>query len=131
MDHTRLISKVAIAYGEHAGDDPSAWYSETSSVRAPSYSAILPRAGKDTRRPSELLASYIEPKPDDPDGERRQPTNAHRAIASLIRDGFINVVVTTNFDRLLERALGDLDVEPVVLQHSRASGGGCFQALPG
>ena len=109
-----LISKVAIAYGEHAGDDPSAWYSEKFG-QAPSYSAILDELAKTPADRRELLASYIEPKPDDPDGERRQPTNAHRAIASLIRDGFINVVVTTNFDRLLERALGDLDVEPVVL----------------
>lgn len=109
-----LMSRLAVAYGEDGGDDPAAWYSEKFG-QAPNYSAILNELGKTPADRRELLASYIEPKPDDPDEERRQPTTAHRAIASLIRDGFINVVVTTNFDRLLERALGDLGVEPVVL----------------
>ena len=108
------MSQLAVAYGEDAGDDPSAWYSEKFG-QAPNYSAILDELAKTPADRRELLASYIEPKPDDPDQERGQPTTAHRAIAALIRDGFINVVVTTNFDRLLERALGDLGVEPVVL----------------
>ncbi|GEP61011.1 SIR2 family protein [Reyranella soli] len=36
-----------------------------------------------------------------------QPNGAHRAVARLARSGFISAIVTTNFDTLIERALGD------------------------
>lgn len=37
------------------------------------------------------------------------PTVAHKAIANLVKHGFIKVIVTTNFDRLLERALEEIE----------------------
>ena len=45
----------------------------------------------------------------------KQPTAAHRAIARLVRLGFVKVIITTNFDRLIERALEDEGVAPEVL----------------
>ena len=48
------------------------------------------------------------------DGEK-QPTAAHRAIATLAAQGFIKVIITTNFDRLVETALNDEGVVPTVL----------------
>ena len=33
------------------------------------------------------------------------PTKAHRAIAQLVKDGIMRVIITTNFDRLLENAI--------------------------
>jgi NAD-dependent SIR2 family protein deacetylase len=36
---------------------------------------------------------------------RKTPTAAHRAIAALVRSGYIRVLITTNFDRLLEESL--------------------------
>ena len=44
-----------------------------------------------------------------------QPTAAHRAVARLVAQGFIKVILTTNFDRLIEKALQDAGVEPTVL----------------
>ena len=46
---------------------------------------------------------------------RKVPTRAHRAIAKLVRDGFIKVIITTNFDRLIENALVDIGVEPTII----------------
>lgn len=43
------------------------------------------------------------------------PTAAHRAIADLVKAGYIRVVLTTNFDRLLEKALEDVGVVPTVI----------------
>ena len=56
-------------------------------------------------------------KPNDREREEgeKQPTAAHRAIASLVARGFIKVILTTNFDRLVETALTDEGVVPTIL----------------
>ncbi|HDR9355976.1 TPA: SIR2 family protein [Burkholderia vietnamiensis] len=43
------------------------------------------------------------------------PTKAHRAIAKLALGGYVRLIITTNFDRLMERALEDEGVAPIVL----------------
>lgn len=43
------------------------------------------------------------------------PTEAHRAIARLCAEGHVRVVLTTNFDRLLESALEAEGVSPMVI----------------
>ena len=45
----------------------------------------------------------------------KAPTKAHFAIADLVHDGYVRVILTTNFDRLLENALRDRGVEPTVV----------------
>jgi SIR2-like protein len=62
-----------------------------------------------------ILHSYIEPTAEDRRNGRRTPTAAHRALADLIAEGFIRVVVTTNFDRLLESALRERGVEATIV----------------
>jgi len=59
-----------------------------------------------------LLRGYFEVRDD---GSRIEPSDAHRAIASLMASGTVRVVVTTNFDALLERALDDVGVSPQVV----------------
>ena len=53
----------------------------------------------------------------------KMPTVAHRAIAELARDGFIKVIVTTNFDRLMEVALTDVGIVPTVISTADATKG--------
>ncbi len=43
------------------------------------------------------------------------PTRAHRAIAEMVRAGHVRVIVTTNFDRLMENALRDAGIEPTIV----------------
>jgi len=43
------------------------------------------------------------------------PSPAHRAIAQLVKDGYIKVIITTNFDRLIERSLNEVGIEPTVI----------------
>ena len=109
-----LMRKLAVAQGERCDDDPEAWYREKHG-QSPNYSQILNELAKTPSDRREVLSSYIEQDSDDPDAERRQPTAAHRAIASLVADGYINVIITTNFDRLLEQALSAVNVAPVIL----------------
>ena len=109
-----LVNKLAAASGETTGDDPEGWYRERYG-ETPNYSRLLGDLAKTPDDRQSILRAYIEPGEDDAESGGKQPTAAHHAIASLVRDGFINVIITTNFDRLLERALSDVGVEPVVL----------------
>ncbi|MDX2677287.1 hypothetical protein [Streptomyces soliscabiei] len=55
-----------------------------------------------------LPASHFDRQPD---GGPTRPTPAHRALASLVAAGHLRgPVLTTNFDRLLETALGEAGV---------------------
>lgn len=109
-----LVEKLAALSNESCGDDPEAWYRERYGEH-PNYSRLLDELAKTPDDRQALLRSYIEPGENNAEAGSKQPTAAHRAIASLVQGGFINVIITTNFDRLLERALTEAGVEPVVL----------------
>ena len=63
----------------------------------------------------QLLRSYWEPDEREREDGWKQPTAAHRSIAALATGGYIRVILTTNFDRLMETALSDAGVVPTVL----------------
>ncbi len=108
-----LVRKLAVAEGENI-DDPEAWYRERFG-RPPNYSEVVNELAptRDERRG--LLQGYFEPDEQDRDEGRKVPTEAHRAIARLCSTGHVRVVLTTNFDRLMERALEAEGVFPVVI----------------
>src|SRR5699024_620045 len=64
-----------------------------------------------------LLKEFFEPTEEEIDEGRKVPTDAHKAIAELVKQGYIKVIVTTNFDRLIEQALEDLNVQYQTLYH--------------
>jgi NAD-dependent SIR2 family protein deacetylase len=74
----------------------------------------------------QLLRGFFEPTEEDRQEKRKLPTSAHRAIAELVAKGYFRVLVTTNFDRLLESALTDIGIQPVVIATADAAKG----ALP-
>jgi hypothetical protein len=74
----------------------------------------------------QVLRGYFEPNEDERERKLKQPTAAHRAIANLVLKGYFRLIVTTNFDRLLEQALADVGVQPVVISTADAVRG----ALP-
>ena len=51
------------------------------------------------------LKAYFEPNDDERAQGLKRPTAAHRSIAELVAAGAIRVIITTNFDCLLEQAL--------------------------
>lgn len=63
-----------------------------------------------------LIARYFEPTEDEVDEGQKTPSPAHRAIAELVRRGSVRAILTTNFDRLAERALEDAGVAPQVIR---------------
>ncbi len=109
-----LIRRVAEVQGFEAQTDWAEWYRETAREE-PSYSSLLEEIASSPSERRSILHSYIEPDEEDREEGRKVPTAAHRAIADLVRAGYIRVIVTTNFDRLMENALREIGVEPTVV----------------
>ena len=109
-----LIRKIAALGKETCEPDPEGWYRRRFG-RAPEYSDLLDAIAKTPAERQQLLRSYWEPDEQEREDGWKQPTAAHRSIAALTAAGFIRVIVTTNFDRLMEAALNDAGVVPVVL----------------
>ena len=109
-----LISKLAELHGETSDPDPEHWYREKFKQEA-NYSDLLDALAKTPAERQQLLRVYWEPTEQEREDGEKQPTVAHRAIAALAAQGFIRVIITTNFDRLVETALNDEGVVPTVL----------------
>lgn len=109
-----LVRKLATLQGETAEHDTEAWYREKFGTE-PDYSALLENLARTPAERQQLLRSYWEPNEQERAEGKKQPTAAHHAIAALAAQGFIRVIITTNFDRLIESALRDAGVEPTVL----------------
>ncbi|MGQ7817264.1 SIR2 family protein [Metapseudomonas furukawaii] len=109
-----LIRKCAHLQGEECEPAPEQWY-ERKYGKAPDYAELLEMLGKTSSERQLLLRGYFEPTAEELEEGAKQPTKAHRAIAQLVVDGYVRVIVTTNFDRLMERALEEVGVAPSVL----------------
>ena len=109
-----LIGKLAAASDETAEPNPEQWYFGKYG-EAPDYSKLLDLLAKTPTERQQLLRPYFEPTEQEREDGLKQPTAAHRAIAQLVREGFVRVIVTTNFDRLLEKALEGEGVEAEVI----------------
>ena len=114
-DITRdLIRKLAAASRESAEPDPEKWYREKHD-EDPEYSKLVDKLAKTQTERQRLLHPYFEPSEQEREENAKQPTAAHKAIAWLVAQGFVKVIITTNFDRLLEKAMEEVGVEPSVL----------------
>lgn len=108
-----LVRKLAAAE-EEGTNDPETWYRERYD-KTPNYSEVVNGLAptRDERRA--LLQGYFEPTEQEREEGKKVPTDAHRAVARLCAEGHVRVILTTNFDRLLERALEAENVSPVVI----------------
>jgi hypothetical protein len=112
-----LIIRLAVAQDGVEPDDPFDWYL-TNVGDAPDYSGLIESLGSTPADRRTLLSGYFEPTDEELERGVKQPTSAHRAIARLVAKGYITVIVTTNFDRLLEQALVDVGVQPLVITNA-------------
>ncbi len=109
-----LISRLAQLEGEEPEPDPEAWYRQKFGEE-PEYSKLLEHLAGTRAERSALLRSYFEPTDEQREEGLKMPTAAHKAIVSLVKSGYIRMILTTNFDRLLEIALGEEGVTPDVI----------------
>ena len=108
-----LIERVAAAERLTIDGEPEAWY--RARYGEPSYDALIERLAPGTADRHALLRPFFEPTVEDQEHGRKLPTTAHRAIARLVARGSVRVILTTNFDPLLELALEAEGVRPQVL----------------
>ncbi|MCZ4328122.1 SIR2 family protein [Brachybacterium paraconglomeratum] len=108
-----LVGQVATLEGEES-EDPETWYLDKFGV-APTYEGVLEKLGPTQHERQRLLRGYFERSAEDVEAERKLPTPAHRAIARLVRAGAVRVIVTLNFDHLIEQAIRDEGLEPTIV----------------
>src|SRR6185437_1498468 len=99
-----LIRQVAQLAGEESEPDPAAWF-ELKYGEPPGYSKLLDMLCKTPAERQQVLKGYFEPSEDERERGLKMPTAAHKAIADLVASGHIRVIITTNFDNLMEGAL--------------------------
>ena len=111
-----LIKKLAVVQGEDIDGDAFEWF-KNKYGREAEYSKLLEQLGHKPSEMESLLRPYFEPTEEDMEFGYKKPTNAHKAIAEMAQRGYFKVIITTNFDRLLESAMDELGVRYQVVCH--------------
>lgn len=112
-----LIRQIAKLEGEDFGNDAETWYINKFGTE-PNYSELLNEVAKSPTERRNLLNGYFEPTEEERKANLKTPTKAHRAIASLVLSGHIKVIITTNFDSLIETALNEVGISPIIISTS-------------
>lgn len=86
-------------------EELAAWQANTGREEM-TYSDLLETIAPDRAVRREYLAGFFEEK---------EPGPTHEALADLAKQGLVKVFITTNFDRLLERALQARGIQPTVV----------------
>jgi len=110
-----LIRRLALLNSITGHTDLVTWFKEKYNID-PNYSDILDKLSSTPDERRSIIHSYIEPTPEDFEEGKKVPTKAHRAIAQLVKNGTIRVIITTNFDRLIETALAEEGIVPTVIK---------------
>ncbi len=109
-----LVRKAAVAEEKNVSGDPLGWYRGRFG-KDPDYSEVIDGLARSQAERRNLLKGYFEPTEEERREGKKVPTAAHEAIARLATGGYLNVILTTNFDRLMERALEAEGITPVVI----------------
>ena len=120
-----LIQKVGASQGITESDNWHQWYKNKYQQPA-SYSSLLGEIVKTSTERVQLMKSFFEPTDEEKEVGWKTPTKAHISIARLAKKGYVRVILTTNFDRLLEKAFELEGVTPQVISHE----GAISQATP-
>lgn len=110
-----LVTQAAIANGPEVAQDldPEEWWAAHGDGEPLGYSGVLAAMASTPAARRALLAPFFEPTAEDREQGMKVPSEGHKAIAGLVRRGAVRVIVTTNFDHLIEQAL---DAEGVTYQ---------------
>ncbi len=122
----QLLRRVAAAAdpadeqaASHAAADPEGWWAQHAEGEL-GYATLLEHLAPTAAARQGLLADFFEPSEEDREEGLKVPTAAHRAIAHLVKRGSVRVLLTTNFDRLMEQALEAAGVSPQVISRPEA-----------
>lgn len=117
-----LVRRAAAAHdpddpdaADAAAADPDAWWASNGDGQPLGYSNLLAALAPTPAARQSLLAGFFEPGESDAEAGQKVAGAAHHAIAQLAKRGLIRVILTTNFDRLMERALEEAGIPPQVV----------------
>jgi NAD-dependent SIR2 family protein deacetylase len=99
-DSIKLLYKLLNGVEEADEDIINEWFTD-GEFKDFTYSDILEEICKTKEERRKFLEKYFIGK---------KPSESHYLIANMVKNGFIKVIVTTNFDRLMEDALTNKDV---------------------
>ena len=119
LDLARRLAKLE---DDDPGDNLEGWYIGKYG-KSLDYSRLLDALARTQAERRRLLHDFFEATEDEREQGLKEPTEAHRAIARLVARGYVKVIVTTNFDRLMEMALNDEGVVPTVISTSDGAAG--------
>lgn len=111
----QLIKSYAAAEGldlESDGLSPTDWWEQTIGESV-DYSQVLEQLEPTRGGRQKRLATYFEVA---------SPSSAHQSLAKLCASGKVQVILTTNFDRLIEQALDEHDVHHQVVNERSVTG---------
>ena len=108
-----LIRKIAVTEKAEPKNFEE-WYQERYH-ESPDYTKLLKKLTITSADRANLLRPYFEPKTEEKEENIKVPTPAHKCIAILVKYGYIRIILTTNFDRLLEKALSEEGITPTVI----------------
>lgn len=109
-----LIRQLASVNNKNCDTDPEKWFINEFKTY-PDYSEIINKLALTQAERCYLLKQYFEPTKEGIEKGEKVPKLAHQSIAKLVAEGFIKVIITTNFDRLIEQALNNIGIIPIVL----------------
>ncbi|MCV7382219.1 SIR2 family protein [Mycolicibacter longobardus] len=124
-----LVEKVAAADDPNdvdshkfASEDPEGWWAARGTGDL-GYSSLLAAMAPTPAARQGLLQDYFVPTDDEREQNIKVPNAAHRAIAQLVKRGIVKVILTTNFDRLMEQALDAAGIPHQVITRPGAVAG--------
>lgn len=109
----KLLEEAAQMDGANT-DDPFVWWRNKTDEDA-TYDAVLEAIAPTRSGRMDKLRTFFEPTAQERERDLKVPSPAHRALARLVKDGWVHLVVTLNFDHLIETALRDVGITPTVV----------------
>ena len=110
-----MISRLGALKGATIDEgDWHDWYKQEYGEKA-NYSDLLNSLTTSPTERVQLMNVFFEPNNEELELGWKKPTKAHKAIARLVKAGYIKVIITTNFDRLVELALQEEGLTPQVV----------------
>lgn len=112
-----VLLELVRSLARHEGaepDDVMSWYAERYG-HAPRYDHLLEELARTPTERQQLLRDFFQPDEEERERGLKLPSSGHRAIARLVAAGHVRVVLTLNFDRLVEQALREVGIEPTVV----------------
>lgn len=114
---SRLAAQESPEELEAARTDPQGWWDARNGGPL-TYSAALEALASTPAARHSILDSIFKPTDEELEAGSKRPTAAHHAIAELVRSKAVRVIVTTNFDHLLENALEAVGISPQVISRT-------------